>query len=59
VERAVIPRDRNAISIVIYEPHALALQDIDGDGLRDIVTGERFWGHPPAGDWDITTLGLV
>ena len=27
------------------QPHALALADIDGDGLMDIVTGKRFWAH--------------
>ena len=25
--------------------HALALADMDGDGLMDIVTGKRFWAH--------------
>lgn len=25
--------------------HALSLVDVDGDGLRDIVTGKRFWAH--------------
>ena len=24
--------------------------DIDGDGLKDIITGKRFWAHGPAGD---------
>jgi HEAT repeat protein len=27
------------------QPHALALADIDGDRLMDIVTGKRFWAH--------------
>ena len=26
------------------------LADMDGDGLKDIVTGKRFWAHGPAGD---------
>ncbi len=30
--------------------HAMALSDIDGDGLQDIVTGKRYWAHGPKGD---------
>ena len=30
--------------------HALALTDVDGDGLLDIVTGKRWWAHGPTGD---------
>lgn len=32
--------------------HALALVDMDGDGLKDIVTGKRRYAHGPAGDPD-------
>jgi len=32
------------------EPHALALADMNGDGLMDFVTGKRFWAHGPTGD---------
>ena len=32
------------------QPHALELVDIDGDGLKDIITGKRFWAHGPEGD---------
>ena len=38
-----------AASVVLHEPHALAAADIDGDGVTDLVSGERFWGHVPAG----------
>lgn len=34
------------------ELHALALVDMDGDGLKDIVTGKRFWSHGHEGDPD-------
>ena len=32
------------------QPHALTLADINGDGLKDIVTGKRRWAHGPDGD---------
>jgi hypothetical protein len=40
--------------VVLHEPHALALADMDGDTLPDLVTGERFWGHVPAGNPSFT-----
>jgi hypothetical protein len=35
----------NAYGVAFSEPHSIALADIDGDGLKDIVTGKRFWAH--------------
>lgn len=35
----------NAHGVSFTQPHSLALIDIDGDGLKDIVTGKRFWAH--------------
>ena len=32
------------------QTHALNHMDIDGDGLKDFVTGRRFWAHGPGGD---------
>jgi hypothetical protein len=33
--------------------HALVVADIDGDGIKDIVTGKTFYAHPPGmGDPD-------
>ena len=29
----------------VSQMHALAMADIDNDGLRDIVTGKRYWAH--------------
>ena len=34
----------------LSQMHALDLADMNGDGLKDIVTGKRFWAHGPAGD---------
>ena len=32
------------------QPHALALADVDGDGLKDLITGKRHWAHGDKGD---------
>jgi putative membrane-bound dehydrogenase-like protein len=40
----------NAQGACCSELHALDLVDIDGDGLRDIVTGKRWWSHGHEGD---------
>lgn len=35
----------NKYGVLFSEPHSLALVDIDGDGLKDIVTGKTYWSH--------------
>jgi len=30
---------------LVSETHAMHYVDIDGDGLKDLVTGKRFWSH--------------
>ncbi|HEY8748047.1 MAG TPA: VCBS repeat-containing protein [Tepidisphaeraceae bacterium] len=40
----------NKYGVVFAEPHALALADMDGDGLLDIVVGKRFWSHGRTAD---------
>lgn len=34
----------------VSQLHAFDLVDINGDGLKDFVTGKRFWAHGPRGD---------
>jgi FG-GAP-like repeat/FG-GAP repeat len=34
------------------QSHALHFVDINGDGLKDLVTGKRWWAHGPKGDPD-------
>jgi hypothetical protein len=43
------------------ETHAVHYVDIDGDGLKDLVTGKRFWSHgrsEPGHSWDACTYWL-
>jgi hypothetical protein len=42
--------EENPQGVKFSQPHAIALADMNGDGLQDIVTGKRFWAHGPDGD---------
>lgn len=36
--------------VAFSQLHALDLVDMDGDGVKDLVTGKRYWAHGPSGD---------
>jgi hypothetical protein len=36
---------QNRYGIVFSELHSVQLADMDGDGLKDIVTGKTYWSH--------------
>lgn len=42
--------EENPQGVCFSQLHALRMADIDGDGLRDIVTGKRRWAHGINGD---------
>ncbi|HYF35667.1 MAG TPA: PVC-type heme-binding CxxCH protein [Prosthecobacter sp.] len=42
----------NDYGIVFSQPHAMHLADVDGDGIKDLVTGKRYWAHNGKGDQD-------
>lgn len=42
--------DRNANDLRISQLHSLDLFDVNRDGIKDVVTGKRFWAHGPTGD---------
>jgi hypothetical protein len=46
-------------AVILHEPHALRMGDIDGDGTDDIVTGERHWAHSPAEGVSFDTPGRL
>lgn len=37
---------------LVSQTHALHFVDINGDGLKDLVTGKRWWAHGTKGDAD-------
>jgi hypothetical protein len=37
---------------LVSQTHALHCVDINGDGIKDLVTGKRWWAHGPKGDAD-------
>jgi hypothetical protein len=45
VRRTLFPK-------LVSQTHAMHLVDINGDGLKDLVTGKRWWAHGPTGDAD-------
>lgn len=45
-------KSENRYGVAFSQLHAVELVDIDGDGLKDIVTGKCFWAHGPGGDPD-------
>ncbi|MDF1744047.1 MAG: DUF1080 domain-containing protein [Gimesia sp.] len=53
-------QEENKYGVVFSQLHAVALEDMDGDGVKDIITGKRFWAHqghdpgakePPVNYW--------
>jgi hypothetical protein len=45
--------------VAFSQPHALELADLNGDGLKDIVTGKRMWAHGPKGDVEPNAAPVV
>ncbi len=37
--------EENDYGVAFSQLHAVELVDIDGDGVKDIVTGKRYWAH--------------
>jgi hypothetical protein len=50
-EHVILNKDAtpNQQGVAFSQLHSLALIDMDGDGLKDIVTGKRFWAHGKSG----------
>lgn len=54
VQRIIMPKSGapNEYGVSFSQLHAVDLADMNGDGLKDIVTGKRFWAHGSKGDAD-------
>ena len=49
----------NRYGVKFSELHAIDLIDVDGDGIKDIVTGKRFWSHGRVGDPDRNNAAVL
>lgn len=60
-KRVIVGREprESRYGIKFSELHAIDLVDMDGDGLRDIVTGKRFWSHGRVGDPDRSSAAVI
>ena len=44
--------DESLAGVQFSQPHAVAVADVNSDGLPDIISGKRYWAHGPKGDPD-------
>jgi hypothetical protein len=60
-EHIIINKDPadSKYGVKFSELHAIDLVDMDGDGLKDIVTGKRFWSHGRTGDPDRNNAAVL
>jgi len=60
-EHIIINKDPadSPYGVKFSEIHAIDLIDMDGDGLKDIVTGKRFWSHGRTGDPDRNNAAVL
>ncbi|MGL4942552.1 MAG: FG-GAP repeat domain-containing protein [Thermoguttaceae bacterium] len=50
-KQVIIPSEPSAdFTPKVSQLHALLLIDMNGDNIKDVVTGKRFWAHGPEGD---------
>ncbi|MDZ4689281.1 MAG: VCBS repeat-containing protein, partial [Planctomycetaceae bacterium] len=51
--------EENPYGVTFSQLHAIDLVDMNGDGLKDIITGKRYWAHGPKGDAEPNAPAVV
>ncbi len=49
----------NPYGVRFSQPHVLELVDMDNDGVKDLVSGKRFWAHGPLGGFEPNAPAVV
>ncbi len=60
-EHAITSRkpDEKIGGVQFSQPHAMMLADVDGDGIKDLITGKRHWAHGDKGDPEPTAAAVL
>jgi len=51
--------EENRYGVKFSQLHAVDLVDMDNDGLKDIITGKRWWAHGPGGDAEPNAAAVI
>src|SRR5688572_18232972 len=53
------PKQKGVGSVQFSQLHAVDLYDMNNDGVKDVVTGKRWWAHGPKGDAEPNAAAVV
>jgi hypothetical protein len=49
----------NSYGVRFSQPHAVALDDMNNNGRKDILSGKRWWAHGPDGDYEPNAPAVI
>ena len=61
IDHPIISREPDNLirGVQFSQGHAVELVDMNGDGLKDVISGKRYWAHGPGGDVDSDAPAVI